>query len=1165
MANVRLWPTVIHTPCTDAADLAAVDVSLYSNGVLASVVNLGVFVYDNTSTAAPDNITVIDPTTGPGRWLVVTPNFSQADVVGGATGSAGAMQEIPFTAQARSFSATSTASAARAVISAAGSGANSDITSLSGLTTPLSVAQGGSGAGTLTGLLVGNGTGAFTTISTSAGLAGQISDETGTGALVFANTPTLVTPVLGAATATSLNLSGLTASQAVFTDSSKNLVSVTTSGVGSVVLRDFATLNGPTITSASLSNTASVYRPTPAVVGTVPYLSITSALDTGLTASTEIPLVTLINTAARTWSAGALTLQRELAVGQPTYAFASASTITDAAAIGLSGPPLPGTNCTITNSHGFYIPQTNLGNNVTNGYGATIWSPTGTAASNIIAQFRGTGQAGRGVGIGTATPVATLSVTRDTSVTTGSVPYLLVTSTADTGLSTTAEVPALSISNSATRTWAAGTIALQREVAVGQPTYAFASSSTMTIGATVGISGSPSQGSNATITDSVGLYVASGTVTATRTHGMWVRAQNGGSSGVFAATFTGATSSGNCVQIGTSTAGDATLHITRDTAATFGSRPYLRVAATGDTGLTASTETPIFAVNGGVTRQWATGTLSVQGDNVFGQNTIAFVGASNGNNVATVRIAGAPIAGTNATFSNTHGLLISAGSSVTSSATNSYGLTVTTQSGATNNYCAQFLSGSVGIGIAAPTDTLTISRNVAATSGSARYFSITPAADTGLTASTESSIFQIVAGSSRTWAAGNIATQRQAVMRQNPISFDGASTVTDAMTFAVTSAPTVGTNCTITNGHAIYIGGGISLAGTTNSYGITCNAPNGATNNYAAQFIGGNTGFGTASPASMVHILKTTEQLRVAYDGSNYYSTTVASNGAVTFDATGAGAAFTFSDAVTTPALTATGTITNSGGGSMVNKNFTANSSTAITLATSDGKSQVITLTGNATITMPASPASGSEVELIVELVQDGTGGRTVTWSGVTWATTGGVAPAINSAIGASTYFSFRGNNAAGWIGFAANQNLGITDGSNAAAGYIGEVISSSVAIGSAVSLTTATAANITSISLTPGDWMVSGNIGFIPAGTTVPTRFVGSVSSTSATQATSPNGGAFFQLGVTTSTGVSQVFTLAPTRINVTTTTTYYLVATTDFTVSTMTGYGAITARRFR
>jgi hypothetical protein len=43
--------------------------------------------------------------------------------------------------------------------------------------------------------------------TTSAQLAGVISDETGSGALVFATTPTLVTPVLGLATGTSVMLS----------------------------------------------------------------------------------------------------------------------------------------------------------------------------------------------------------------------------------------------------------------------------------------------------------------------------------------------------------------------------------------------------------------------------------------------------------------------------------------------------------------------------------------------------------------------------------------------------------------------------------------------------------------------------------------------------------------------------------------------------------------------------------------------------------------------------------------------------------------------------------------------------------------------------------------------------------------------------------------------
>ena len=49
-----------------------------------------------------------------------------------------------------------------------------------------------------------------TLTTTSAQLATAISDETGTGVVVFSNTPTLVTPVLGVATATSINKVTLT-------------------------------------------------------------------------------------------------------------------------------------------------------------------------------------------------------------------------------------------------------------------------------------------------------------------------------------------------------------------------------------------------------------------------------------------------------------------------------------------------------------------------------------------------------------------------------------------------------------------------------------------------------------------------------------------------------------------------------------------------------------------------------------------------------------------------------------------------------------------------------------------------------------------------------------------------------------------------------------------
>jgi hypothetical protein len=78
----------------------------------------------------------------------------------------------------------------------------------------IAVANGGTGITSF-----GTGIATFLGTPSSANLAATVTDETGSGALVFANTPTLVTPVIGAATGTSLNLSGsLTAASVTLTD-----------------------------------------------------------------------------------------------------------------------------------------------------------------------------------------------------------------------------------------------------------------------------------------------------------------------------------------------------------------------------------------------------------------------------------------------------------------------------------------------------------------------------------------------------------------------------------------------------------------------------------------------------------------------------------------------------------------------------------------------------------------------------------------------------------------------------------------------------------------------------------------------------------------------------------------------------------------------------------
>ena len=66
----------------------------------------------------------------------------------------------------------------------------------------------------------------------------------------------------------------------------------------------------------------------------------------------------------------------------------------------------------------------------------------------------------------------------------------------------------------------------------------------------------------------------------------------------------------------------------------------------------------------------------------------------------------------------------------------------------------------------------------------------------------------------------------------------------------------------------------------------------------------------------------------------------------------------------------------------------------------------------------------------------------------------------------------------------------GVTDGSDAAAGQFGEVISS-IVLGPGVTLTTIVPATVTTISLTAGDWDVQGEV-WVTAGTGAPTMVQG-------------------------------------------------------------------------
>ena len=139
----------------------------------------------------------------------------------------------------------------------------------------------------------------------------------------------------------------------------------------------------------------------------------------------------------------------------------------------------------------------------------------------------------------------------------------------------------------------------------------------------------------------------------------------------------------------------------------------------------------------------------------------------------------------------------------------------------------------------------------------------------------------------------------------------------------------------------------------------------------------------------------------------------------------------------------------------------------------------------------------------------------------------------------------------------------GITDGSLATAGQVGEFVTATQS--TATSMTTAVAMNVTSISLTAGDWDVDGDV-YMISSAAVGQGMGASVSLTSAAMA-GVAGPARTQLAVAVGSPNLAVGNLATgrLRVNVSTTTTVYLVAVASFGSGTCTAQGTIQARRMR
>lgn len=137
----------------------------------------------------------------------------------------------------------------------------------------------------------------------------------------------------------------------------------------------------------------------------------------------------------------------------------------------------------------------------------------------------------------------------------------------------------------------------------------------------------------------------------------------------------------------------------------------------------------------------------------------------------------------------------------------------------------------------------------------------------------------------------------------------------------------------------------------------------------------------------------------------------------------------------------------------------------------------------------------------------------------------------------------------------------GTTDGSNAAAGNVGEYIFSSVAAASAVAIASATQTDLTNITLTPGDWDVSGVVAFTTGGTGI-SAAAGGASLTATNLDAYENGGAFL-VPTSLNSGSTMAFSIGTRRVNVTANTPVYLIGLLYFTGGTPKAYGRIEARR--
>src|SRR5213075_153229 len=140
----------------------------------------------------------------------------------------------------------------------------------------------------------------------------------------------------------------------------------------------------------------------------------------------------------------------------------------------------------------------------------------------------------------------------------------------------------------------------------------------------------------------------------------------------------------------------------------------------------------------------------------------------------------------------------------------------------------------------------------------------------------------------------------------------------------------------------------------------------------------------------------------------------------------------------------------------------------------------------------------------------------------------------------------------------SGNKVSGLTAGAFSSAGKVGEVIASAAT----VAVSSGAASNITSISLTAGNWLIFGVQNTGPAGSTVTNGYNGAISTTSSS-ITPVNGAAVTLLTPNWTAGQTLQIGIGPCVQALSSTTTFFLTVQMNFSISTMNVGGRITGVR--